>query len=564
MNSTRIIECVPNFSEGKDQMVLDKIADAIKKVDGVSLLHIDPGASTNRTVFTFAGAPEPVIEAAFQAIKIASELIDMSKHKGAHPRMGATDVCPLVPVSGIGLEEVDLYAKKLAKRVGIELAIPVYLYEASASTSKRRNLADIRSGEYEGLEQKMKDPDWIPDFGPISFNSKAGATVIGARSFLIAYNVNVNTKSVNLANEVAFDIRENGRPKRDPLTQKILKDDKGEIIRVPGKCRGVKAIGWYIAEYGIAQISMNITNLNETSLHLAFEECRKSAENHGLLVTGSELVGLVPKIAFLEAGKYFLQKQKRSFGVPEGELIEIAIQSLGLNAISNFNPKNRIIEYMIDQTTNPLAVLSLQDFAKETASDSPAPGGGSVSAYVGSLGAALTAMVANLTAHKKGYENRIDFYTEHAVQSTHSYTELLKLVDEDTRAFNGIIDAFRLPKNSVAEKKERKMAIQNATIYAIDVPLKTMQLAYEQLSHVLAMVKEGNPNSVSDAGVGALCIHAAIKGAGLNVKINAAGLENEELKQKYINLSEQIISQTKTAVEEIENEVMKRIFSSEV
>lgn len=564
MNSTRIIECVPNFSEGKDQMVLDKIADAIKKVDGVSLLHIDPGASTNRTVFTFAGAPEPVIEAAFQAIKIASELIDMSKHKGAHPRMGATDVCPLVPVSGIGLEEVDLYAKKLAKRVGIELAIPVYLYETSASTSKRRNLADIRSGEYEGLEQKMKDPDWIPDFGPITFNAKSGATVIGARSFLIAYNVNLNTKSVNLANEVAFDIRENGRPKRDPLTQKILKDDKGEIIRVPGKCRGVKAIGWYIAEYGIAQISMNITNLNETSLHLAFEECRKSAENHGLLVTGSELVGLVPKIALLEAGKYFLQKQKRSFGVPEGELIEIAIQSLGLNAISNFNPKNRIIEYMIDQTTNPLADLSLQDFAKETASDSPAPGGGSVSAYVGSLGAALTAMVANLTAHKKGYENRIDFYTEHAVQSTHSYTELLKLVDEDTRAFNGIIDAFRLPKNSVAEKKERKMAIQNATIYAIDVPLKTMQLAYEQLSHVLAMVKEGNPNSVSDAGVGALCIHAAIKGAGLNVKINAAGLENEELKQKYINLSEQIISQTKTAVEEIENEVMKRIFSSEV
>jgi len=563
MNSTRIIECVPNFSEGKDQKVLDKIADGIRKIEGVSLLHIDPGVSTNRTVFTFAGEPEPVIEAAFQAIKIASELIDMSKHKGAHPRMGATDVCPLVPVSGISLEEVDLYAKKLAKKVGEELSIPVYLYENSASTPKRRNLSDIRSGEYEGLEQKMKDPDWIPDFGPHTFNSKSGATVIGARSFLIAYNVNLNTKSVNLANEVAFDIRENGRPKRDPTTGKLLKDSLGEFIREPGACKGVKAIGWYIEEYGIAQISMNLTNLNETSLHHAFEECRKSAENHGLLVTGSELVGLVPKNALIDAGKYFLQKQKRSFGVPESELIEIAIQSLGLNAITSFNPKNRIIEYMIDQTTNPLAELSLQNFAKETASDSPAPGGGSVSAYVGSLGAALTAMVANLTAHKKGYENRIDFYTEHAVQSTHAYTELLKLVDEDTRAFNGIISAFRLPKNSVEEKKLRKKAIQNATIYAIEVPLKTMQLAFEQLSHVMEMVKEGNPNSVSDAGVGALCIHAAIKGAGMNVKINAAGLENPEIKQKYIERSEQIISQSNTAVEEIESAVMNRIFITE-
>lgn len=559
MKAKRIIECVPNFSEGRSQSVLDAISKAVESCPGVKLLHVDPGASTNRTVFTFAGEPEDVIEAAFCAIRTAAELIDMRQHKGAHPRMGATDVCPLVPVSGISLEETNAYALKLAERVGSELQIPVYLYEASASAPHRKNLADIRSGEYEGLEQKMQQEEWIPDFGPRSFQPRCGATVIGARDFLVAYNVNLNTKSVRLANEIAFDIRENGRPKRDPETQKILKDENGEQLRIPGTCPGVKAIGWYIDEYGMAQISMNLTRLSQTPLHIAFEECRKAAEKYGLIVTGSELVGLVPKSALTDAGRFYLQKQGRSLGVPEEELIHTAILSLGLNSIQKFEPEKRIIEYMLTDQKNPLVEMNLRRFAQETASENPAPGGGSVSAYVGALGAALSAMVGNLTAHKKGYEDRISYFSEMAEKATACYDQLLNLVDEDTRAFNSIIDAFRLPKTSPEEKKIRKKAIRKATIAAIEVPLQTMKIAAAILPVTLAMVREGNPNSITDAGVGALCIEAAVKGAGMNVKINAASLDDEDAKLKYFREAEDLIQKTTATVREIIAEVENRL-----
>ncbi|HEX5624890.1 MAG TPA: glutamate formimidoyltransferase, partial [Saprospiraceae bacterium] len=442
MKAPKIIECVPNFSEGRDESTIQALRDAVSRVSGVRLLHVDPGKSTNRTVFTFAGAPEAVIEAAFQAISVAAQKIDMRNHKGEHPRMGATDVCPLIPISGISMEETVVYAKKLAERVGNELGIPVYLYEAAASAPHRRNLAEIRSGEYEGFEEKMKLPEWQPDFGPKQFNARSGATVIGARDFLIAYNVNLNTRSVKLANEVAYDIRENGRPQKDPVTGKFLKDSNGEILRTPGACKSVKAIGWYIEEYGLAQVSMNLTNMHSTPLHEAFEACRRSAESLGMLVTGSELVGLVPKRALMEAGQYFLKKQKRSLGVPDDECIEIAIQSLGLNALGPFDPKTRIIEYMLEEKSNKLVDLRLDQFIQETVSESPAPGGGSVSAYVGALGAALGGMVANLTAHKKGYEDQFAFFSEQAVIAQEKIKELLFLVDEDTKAFNAILEAF--------------------------------------------------------------------------------------------------------------------------
>jgi glutamate formiminotransferase/formiminotetrahydrofolate cyclodeaminase len=541
MNQKPIIECVPNFSEGRNPEIIQQIARTIEGVRGVKLLNVDPGASTNRTVITFAGAPEDVIEAAFQAIRIASQLIDMRQHKGEHPRMGATDVCPLIPISGINLEETAVYAKKLGERVGKELKIPVYLYEAAASAPHRSNLAEIRSGEYEGFAEKMKQEAWKPDYGPSEFNVVAGATVIGARDFLIAYNVNLNSKSVRLANEVAYDIRENGRPKRDPETQKLIKNESGEIERIPGSCPGVKAIGWYIEEYGYAQISMNLTDLHKTPLHIAFEECRRSAEQYGLIVTGSELVGLVPKKALIDCGKYFLNKQKRSLGVTEEELIQIAIQSLGLNSVSVFEPNQRIIENMLEEKKSPLANLSLKKFAEETASDSPAPGGGSVSAYAATMGASLATMVANLTAHKKGYEDKLSYFSEIASKGMQISKELLELVDEDTAAFNMIMEAFRLPKVTAEDKKARKKAIKKATIVAIEVPLKTIKLASLALPLAKAMVENGNPNSISDAGVGALCLEAAIKGAALNVKINASGLEDQDLKKKYFEEADEYV-----------------------
>ena len=542
MKQKPIIECVPNFSEGRNPEIIQQIAKAIESVQGVKLLNVDPGASTNRTVITFAGGPEDVVEAAFQAIRMASQLIDMSMHKGEHPRMGATDVCPLIPISGISLAETAAYAKVLGERVGRELGIPVYLYEAAASAPHRRNLAEIRSGEYEGFAEKMKQEAWKPDFGPAEFNIRAGATVIGARDFLIAYNVNLNSKSVRLANEVAFDIRENGRPKRDPATQKLQKNETGEIERIPGSCPGVKAMGWYIEEYGYAQISMNLTDLQKTPLHIAFEECRRSADKYGLIVTGSELVGLVPRKALVDSGKYFLHKQKRSLGVTDEELIEIAIQSLGLNSVSVFEPNQRIIEYMLEEKKSPLANLTLTKFVEETASDSPAPGGGSVSAYAASMGAALATMVANLTAHKKGYEERLSYFSEIAAQGIQLSQELLQLVDEDTAAFNMIMEAFRLPKLTPEDKKDRKKAIKKATIIAIEVPLKSIKLASKALPLAKAMVENGNPNSISDAGVGALCLEAAIKGAALNVKINASGLEDQEMKKKYFEEADAHVS----------------------
>ncbi len=559
MKISKIIECVPNFSEGRDPMVIQAIQDEISKVGGVKLLHVDMGKSTHRTVVTFAGSPEAVVEAAFQAIRVAAEKIDMRHHRGEHPRMGATDVCPLVPVQGITLEETVFYARQLAERVGQELAIPVYLYEAAATAEHRRNLATIRSGEYEGLEEKMKLKEWSPDFGPKLFNPKSGATVIGARDFLIAYNVNLNTSSVKLANEVAFDVRENGRTLKDPISGAIVKDESGEPKRLAGMCPSVKAIGWFIEEYGLAQVSMNLTNMHLTSLHRAFESCRKSAEQRGLLVTGSELVGLIPKKALVEAGKYFLQKQNRSTGVSEQEIIHIAVQSLGLNSLQPFDPQTRIIEYMLEENNKELVSMSLEKFVRETSSESPAPGGGSVSAYAGALGAALGCMVANLTAHKKGYENQLDFFSGIAEQAQQKINELLFLVDEDTRAFNSILEALRMPKQTIEEKKARKKALRSANKKAIEVPYQTMKVAASCLDFILQMVEKGNPNSVSDAGVGALCIETAVRGAGLNVHINSTGLEDEEKKKYYLEKASKLESKTIQTVGKIIDSVKMKM-----
>lgn len=521
----RIVECVPNFSEGRNPEIINQIAHSISAVDGVKLLNVDPGKATNRTVITFAGSPEDVIEAAFNAIKTAASLIDMRHHKGEHPRMGATDVCPIVPISGVTLEECADYARQLAKRVGNELNIPVYLYEAAQPNPQRNNLADIRQGEYEGFFEKIKLPQWQPDFGPAEFNTTAGGTVIGARDFLIAYNVNLNTTSVRRANSVAFDIREKGRVKRDgdPITGKPVKDENGNPVYIPGTLKSVKAIGWFIEEYGLAQISMNLTNINQTPLHIAFDEVCKKATDRGMRVTGSELVGLVPLQAMLAAGRYFLEKQQRSVGVSEDELIRIAIKSLGLDELTPFDPKKRIIEYLLaDDTAQPLIKMSLTAFANETAAESPAPGGGSISAYVGALGAALAGMVANLSAHKRGWDSRWQEFSAYAVQAQHLKDALLNAVDKDTDAFNGIMQAFDLPKNTPEEKATRTAAIQAATKMAIDVPFNVMQLSLETLKLAQAMATLGNPNSVTDAGVGALCARTALQGAFLNVKINAA------------------------------------------
>ncbi len=552
----QIIECVPNFSEGRDPHIIKQITDAISSVDGVKLLDVDPGKATNRTVVTLVGAPALVIEAAYRGIAKAAEIIDMSKHKGEHPRMGATDVCPLIPIAGISMEETVVWAKKLAVKVGNDLKIPVYLYEYAASKPDRSNLATIRAGEYEGFFEKIKQSEWAPDFGPAIFNVKAGATVIGARDFLVAYNINLNTTSVRRANSVAFDVREQGRVLRegDPINGKVINDANGEPLRIPGTCKYVKGIGWYIDEYGIAQVSMNLTNINVTPLHQVFDECCKSADNHGLRVTGSELVGMVPKSVLVDAGKYFLKKQRRSAGVHELELINLAIKTLGLEELSPFDPKKKIIEYQLEYNgNNPLVQMTLTDFANETASESPAPGGGSIAAYVGTLGISLATMVANLSSHKKGWDDKWELYSEWAEKGQSLKEALLQKVDEDTAAFNKIMDAFQLPKNNDIEKKIRKSAIQDATIYAIEVPYSVMQLSLLSMEVIKEMAEIGNPNSVTDAGVGGLCARAAVLGAHLNVKINAAGYDDKERIHELLQNAAQI---EKKAIE-LENQILK-------
>jgi glutamate formiminotransferase/formiminotetrahydrofolate cyclodeaminase len=552
----QLIECVPNFSEGVNLAIIKQITDEVESVEGVRLLNVDPGKATNRTVVTFVGEPEAVIQAAYLAIKKAGELIDMSKHKGEHPRMGATDVCPLIPIANISMEETAEYAKQLAKRVGEELGIPAYLYQHAQADKSRDNLSVIRAGEYEGFFKKIKEPKWKPDFGPAEMDAKRGATVIGARDFLIAYNINLNTTSTRRANAIAFDVREAGRVMRegDPVTGKIITDENGKPKSIPGTLKSVKAIGWYIEEYGIAQISMNLTNIEVTPIHIAFDEvCNKAAER-GIRVTGSELVGLIPLKAMLDAGKYFLRKQQRSTGVSEKELIKIAIKSMGLDELGPFNPDERIIEYLLkDAAASKLVSLSLTAFADETASESPAPGGGSISAYMGALGASLATMVANLSSHKKGWDSRWEEFGNWAEQGQGFKDELLKLVDLDTTAFNKIMEAFSLPKGNDTEKAARDQAIQDATRYAIEIPFKVMQTSFESLTLIRAMVEQGNPNSVTDAGVAALCARSAVMGAFMNVKINASGYKDkvfvddilkrgEAIEQKIIAAEAEIIA----------------------
>jgi glutamate formiminotransferase/formiminotetrahydrofolate cyclodeaminase len=526
-----IIECVPNFSEGIELGIIKQITDQVEMVEGVRLLNVDPGKATNRTVVTFVGSPEAVIEAAFRAIKKAGELIDMSRHKGEHPRMGATDVCPLIPISGISMEETAQYAQWLAKRVGEELQIPVYLYEAAQPDKKRSNLSVIRAGEYEGFFKKIKQPEWKPDFGPSEFDAKRGSTVIGARDFLVAYNVNLNTTSTRRANAIAFDVREAGR--------NVV--ENGAKINKPGTLKSVKAIGWYIEEYGIAQISMNLTNINVTPVHIAFDEVCRKADARGIRVTGSELVGLVPLKSLTDAGKYFLKKQKRSTGVSEKELIKIAVKSMGLDELSPFKPEERIIEYMLqNKADSKLVNLTLSDFADETASESPAPGGGSISAYVGALGVSLATMVANLSSHKKGWDERWEEFSNWADKGEALKSELVRLVDTDTKAFNQIMSAFGLPKSTDEEKAARTRAIQDATKFAIEIPYKVMETAYASMEVIKAMADIGNPNSVSDAGVGALCARSAVMGAFMNVRINAAGYEDKVFVTDILNKGREI------------------------
>ncbi|NOW99163.1 glutamate formimidoyltransferase [Mucilaginibacter sp. SG564] len=542
--SQKLIECVPNFSEGVNLDIIKQITNEVESVEGVRLLNVDPGKATNRTVVTFVGEPEKVIQAAFLAIKKAGELIDMSKQKGEHPRMGATDVCPLIPISNISMEETAEYARQLAKRVGKELQIPVYLYEQAQPNKSRSNLSVIRAGEYEGFFKKIKLPEWAPDFGPAENDVKRGATVIGARDFLVAYNVNLNTTSTRRANAIAFDVREAGR---------TVNDEHGKPKNVPGTLKSVKAIGWYIEEYGIAQISMNLTNIEVTPVHKAFDEVCDKAHARGIRVTGSELVGLIPLKAMLDAGKYFLRKQKRSVGVSEKELIRIAIKSMGLGELGPFIPEERIIEYLLkDKTASKLVSMSLAEFADETASESPAPGGGSISAYVGSLGASLAGMVANLSSHKKGWDDRWEEFSNWAEKAQVYKDELIRLVDLDTTAFNRIMESFGLPKSTPEEKTARDKAIQDATRYAIEVPFKVMQVALNSMEVIKAMVEMGNPNSVTDAGVAALCARTAVLGAFMNVKINASSYKDKDfvtdiiakgnaIEQKAIALEAEVI-----------------------
>lgn len=520
----QIIECVPNFSEGRNQEVINEISEAISNTKGVHLLNVDPGQATNRTVMTFVGDPDSVISAAFNAIKTASEKIDMSKHSGEHPRFGATDVCPLIPVSNITFDELIPYAEKLAKKVSEELNIPIYLYEHAAREDKRRNLANVRSGEYEGLNKKINSKEWKPDFGS-SFNKKSGATAIGVRDFLIAYNINLNTKSTRLANAIAFDVREKGRIKRKghPVIGEIVYDKNGNPDTIPGSLKHVKAIGWYIEEFGIAQISMNLTNITETPIHTVFEEVVKKANARGASVTGSELVGLIPLKSMIDAGKYFLKKQNRSIGIPEEDIIKIAIESLGLNQVKTFDPNKNIIEYYLDKITNKngkLIDLSSRSFSDEVSRETPAPGGGSVSSYVGALGTSLGGMVANLSCNTRGWENKVDIFSEKAYEINQLREKLLSLVDEDANSFNSIMEAYKLPKDSEGNKQIRSKAIKDATLYAAQIPLNIMVESYNSYEIIEFLAKEGNQNSLSDSGVACLCVHTAIHGAYLNVRIN--------------------------------------------
>ena len=561
----KIIECVPNFSEGRDMSIIKEITNAIESVADISLLDVDPGKATNRTVVTFVGDPDSVIEAAFRGIKRAAELIDMSKHHGEHPRFGATDVCPLVPVANVTMEEAIEYARKLGQRVGEELGIPVFSYEFAAFKEERRSLANCRSGEYEALKERISTEKWKPDFGPNTWNDRvagSGATAVGARNFLIAYNINLNTTSTRRANAIAFDVREAGRVKRegDPITGKIVTDENGEPVRIPGTLKKTRAIGWYIEEYGVAQISMNLTDITVTPVHVAFDEVLERARERGIRATGSELVGLIPLQAMLDAGKYFLKKQQRSTGISDAEIIKIAVKSLGLDELYPFDPKKKIIEYLIeDKSAAKLIDMTLTQFKDETASESPAPGGGSISAYVGALGAALGTMVANLSSHKRGWDDRWGEFSEWAEKGKKYHSALLNCVDEDTDAFNKIMAAFGMPKSNDQEKAERKQAIHDATKNAIEVPLKVMQLAHDSMGIMAGMAEFGNPNSVSDAGVGALCARTAVEGAYLNVKINAAGFADKEFLDENLAKAEELLKSAKEKETEILETVMKKI-----
>lgn len=550
----QIIECVPNFSEGRDSSIIKQITNAIESVEGVMLLHVDMGKATNRTVVTFAGEPSKVVQAAYLGIQKAAELIDMRSHTGEHPRMGACDVCPLVPVSGISMEECASWATMLGKKVGDELHIPVYLYEDAQPNKLRSNLSVIRAGEYEGFVEKIKLPEWKPDYGPTELPLKHGATVIGARDFLVAYNINLNTKSTRIANRIAFDVREAGRVKREgnPISGKIVNDANGEPVRIPGTLKSVKAIGWYIEEYGMAQISMNLTNYKITSVHRAFDEVCSKAEERGVRVTGSELVGLVPLQPLLDAGKHYLSKQGRSIGVSNEELIEIAIQSLGLNQLGAFNPEERIIEYVLrDKSKKRLIDMTITGFVNETASESPAPGGGSVSALCAAMGIGLGSMVANLSADKRGWEDQSKSFSDWAEKAQAIKEELLFLIDEDTNAFNAIMSAFQLPKNTDEEKSKRSEAIELASVYATEIPLKTMQVAYSSIPVLKVMVEKGNPNSITDAGVGLLCIKTAVRGAYFNVMVNAKGLKDKAKANEFAKQAKALLQSNHQEIDEI-------------
>lgn len=563
----QIVECVPNFSEGRNLNVIKQITDTIEAVEGIKLLDVDPGEATNRTVVTFVGEPEAVVEAAFNAVAKAGELIDMRKHHGAHPRIGATDVLPIVPVSGITIEECAELARKLAERIATELAIPCYCYETAASTPERRNLAVVRKGEYEGIAERIMDENEKPDFGARPYDeqvAKTGCTVVGARDFLIAVNYNLNSTSTRRANAIAFDVREKGRPVREgnPITGKKKLDENGNVIMRPGTLKGTKAIGWFIDEYGIAQVSMNITNINETPLHKAFDEVCRCAQNRGLRVTGTEIVGLVPERTLLEAGKYFLAKQQRSAGIPKKDILNIAIKSMGLDDLRPFNPEEKVIEYLLEadnKKQTKLVDLTVKGFAEETSRESPAPGGGSVSAYMGALGASLGTMVANLSSHKPGWDHRWEEFAVWAEKGMALQEELLHLVDEDTEAFNRIMQAFGMPKNNDEEKALRSEAIQKATLFATEVPLETMKASVKVFELCRQMVAEGNPNSVSDAGVGALAARAAVIGAGMNVKINASSLKDRQKAEALIAEANAIIEKANAEEKEITATVEKMI-----